>query len=122
MNIFSESGLFGGNAPSGEKKIKKVARKGEKWLTKGGRGVQSGAHRGNVEAETTFLWVFITAREADQWKVSLEGTSVSLTPRVESRFRRPSETVSSPVAIWCLGRTNASAWSRLRSLWPGLKK
>jgi hypothetical protein len=106
----------------GEKNSKKVARKGEKWLTKGGRGVQSGGHRGNVEAETTFSCVFVTAREADQWKVSLEGTSVSLTPRVESRFRRPSETVSNLVAIWYLGRTNASVWSQLRSLWLGLKK
>jgi hypothetical protein len=32
MNIFSESGLFGGNAPSGEKKIKK------KWREKGTGG------------------------------------------------------------------------------------
>ena len=106
----------------GEKNSKKVARKGEKWLTKGGRGVQSGGHRGHVEAETTFLSGCITAREADQWKVSLEGTSVSLTPRVESLFRRPSETVSNLVAIWYLGRTNASVWSQSRSLWPGLEK
>ena len=107
---------------SGEKKSKKVARKGGKWLTAGGCGVHSGGHRGNVEAETTISCVFVTAREADQWKVSLEGTSVSLTPRVESRFRRPSETVSNLVAIWYLGRTNASVWSQSRFLWLGLKK
>ena len=94
---------------SGEKKSKKVARKGEKWLTKGGRGVQSGGHRGNVEAETTFSCSFITAREADQWKVSLEGMSVSSTPKVESLFRRPSETALNRVVIWCWARTNASA-------------
>lgn len=106
----------------GQKSFKKVVKKGGRWLTEGVFGVQSGGHRGNVEAETTFRRTFIEGRGADQWKVSLEGMSVSSTPRVESRCQRPSETVWNPAVIWSLGRTNASAWSLSPSRWPGLKK
>ena len=106
----------------GRKSLKKVVKKGGRWLTEGVFGVQSGGHRGNVEAETTFRRAFIEGRRADQWKVSLEGMSVSSTPRVESRCQRPSETVWNPAVIWFLGRTNASAWSLSPSRWPGLKK
>ena len=39
--------------PDSQKKMEKVARIGELWLTKGVCGVQSGGNRDEVEAETT---------------------------------------------------------------------
>ena len=39
--------------PESQKKMEKVARIGEIWLTKGVCGVQSGGNRDEVEAETT---------------------------------------------------------------------
>ena len=39
--------------PDSQKKIEKVARIGERWLTKGVCGVQTRGKRDEVEAETT---------------------------------------------------------------------